>query len=118
MKSAHPQAVPGPDMNTAMRGFLDNQLQCIGSFPWCSFHSEYKAATHVRVAGKALLTLLVVFRYLVVMMVLHNQNESATLLLIISGWLDMPDSIFLQNNQKAVKKSLALKKSTFLLKKE
>lgn len=49
-------------------------------------------------------------------MALQSQNESAMLLLIIGDWLDMPDSIFLQNNQKAIRKSLALKKSTFLLK--
>lgn len=40
------------------QGFLNNQLQCTGSFPLCRFHSEYKATTHVSVAGKALLTLL------------------------------------------------------------
>lgn len=40
------------------------------------------------------------------------------LLLIIGGWLGMPDSIFLQNNQKAVRNSLALKKYIFLLDKK
>lgn len=58
LKSAHSQGVPALDMNITMRGFLNHQLQCIGSFPLCGFHSEYKAATHVSVAGKALLTLL------------------------------------------------------------
>lgn len=45
-------------MNITMLGFLNNQLQRIGSFPLCGFHSEYKATTHVSVAGKAVLTLL------------------------------------------------------------
>lgn len=50
-------------------------------------------------------------------MVLHSQNESAVLLVIICGWLDVPESVFVQNHQKAIRKFLALKKSTFLLKK-
>lgn len=58
MKSAHSQGVPALDMNITMWGFLHNQLQCVGSSPLCGFHSEYKAATQVSVAGKALLTLL------------------------------------------------------------
>lgn len=84
LKSAQSQGLPAPDMNITMQGFLNNQLQCIGSFPLCGFHSEYKAAAHVSVAGKALLTLSGNVRYFVVMRFLHSQNELAMLLLIIS----------------------------------
>lgn len=48
-------------------------------------------------------------------MFLYNQNESALLLPIIGGWLSVPDSVFLKNNQKAERNSLALKKYIFLL---
>lgn len=50
--------MPALDMNTTTQGFLHNQLQHIGSSPPCGFYSEYKTATQVSVAGKALLTLL------------------------------------------------------------
>lgn len=97
---------------------LHNQLQCIGSLPLCGFHLEYKQAAYVSMAGKALLNLLANVLIPVVMMVLYNQSESAMLLLIISGWLGMPDSIFLQNKQNAVRNSLALKNHIFLLDKK
>lgn len=48
IKNAYSRGVPVSNMNITMWGFLNNQLQCIGSLPLCGFHSEYKQAAHVQ----------------------------------------------------------------------